>query len=241
MKKISSITVALMTIGLGGIANAADLSLKSRAAPSEFSPIPISTWTGLYVGLNGGGGWGTTSHSATGSLGGLTASSGDFDVSGGLLGGTIGYNVQLAAPWVVGLEADLDWADIRGSQNFFGAAGAGAVTTRLDWLDTVRARLGYSFGPGLLYVTGGAAYGSVTGQLSGAVTVGGLGLVAGSIGQSDTRLGWTIGAGYEYRFTPQLSGKLEYLYVDLGTNTQLVADNVKFNTSIFRGGLNWRF
>jgi outer membrane immunogenic protein len=239
MKKTSVIVIALMTVGMGGITNAADLALKARAAPSDFSPLPMSTWTGFYVGLNGGGGWGTTSHSATGSIAGNTLASGDFDASGGLFGGTIGYNYQLSGPWVAGLEADLDWADISGSKSFTSAFVSGAVSSRLDWLDTFRGRLGYSFGPSLLYVTGGAAYGSVTSQVSASTAI--LGGIAGFVGQSDTRLGWTIGAGYEYRFTPQLSGKLEYLYVDLGTNAQLLVDNVKFNTNIFRGGVNWHF
>jgi outer membrane immunogenic protein len=234
MKNTHFTAVALMAVGLvtgalGGIANAADLSLKARPAPSDFSPIPISTWTGIYVGLNGGGGWGTSSH--TNLLGG--GASGDFDVSGGLFGGTIGYNYQFSGPWVAGLEADLDWADINGTQ----AATRGFVSSHLDWLDTFRARLGYSFGPGLLYVTGGAAYGGVAAQAFGTGGLAGAGIVGGT----ETRFGWTIGAGYEYRFTPQLSGKLEYLYVDLGTDTQLLADNVKYNTNIFRGGLNWRF
>lgn len=245
MKNLSFFAVALATVAVGGIANAADLALRPRPEPSVFAPEPISSWTGFYVGLNGGGGWGTTSHAATGTLNGNTIASGDFDVSGGLFGGTIGYNYQIAGPWVAGLEADLDWADVQGSSRNFvintGGGGAnGSASSRLDWLDTVRARVGYSFGRSLLYVTGGAAYGSVTAQLSGNIANSGNPLV-GSFAQSDTRLGWTIGAGYEYRFTPQLSGKLEYLYVDLGANTQLLADSVKFNANIFRGGVNWHF
>jgi len=69
---------------------ASDLGV--RGAPSLFSSAPMSSWTGFYVGLNGGGGWGTTSHSLTIAANGATAASGDFDVGGGLFGGTIGYN-----------------------------------------------------------------------------------------------------------------------------------------------------
>jgi len=244
MRVISIASVALVVAGVGGAASAADLYRGGprSVSPADYSPIPIANWTGFYVGLNGGGGWGTTDHTTTGTLGGVGLTSGDFDADGGLFGGTFGYNRQLGQ-WVVGGETDLDWADINGRTGFViptpgGGIGASAFT-RLDWLDTVRARIGYSWGPSMLYVTGGAAYGSVTAQLSAAI--GGPAGLAGFVGQSDTRLGWTVGVGYEYMFTPLLSGKVEYLHVDLGTNAQLLVDNVKFNTEIVRGGLNWHW
>jgi opacity protein-like surface antigen len=147
--------------------------------------------------------------------------------------------------WVFGGEADLDWADIDGSKSFTlplgGTPTSFSVLSRLEWLDTIRGRVGYIWGPqALLYLTGGAAYGSVTAQVPFAITGLGGGL-AGFLGQADTRLGWTIGVGVEYMLMPQLTGKLEYLFVDLDTNTQLVVDNVKFNTDIFRAGANWHF
>jgi outer membrane immunogenic protein len=244
MKKfvvVSAVALCAAAV-LGGAADAADLAVKAApvASPAMFSPAPIATWTGFYVGLNGGGGWGTSNHTLTITGGGAGGSSGDFNVSGGLFGGTIGYNYQMG-PWVMGGEADLDWANIRGSQTLaaFGAvgiAGTGSVSSQLSWLDTVRLRLGYAFGPSLLYITGGAAYGSVTAQINAAAAG-----VAGFLGQSDTRLGWTFGGGWEYMFTPHLSGKIEYLYVDFGTNAQVLVDNVKFNTNIIRAGVNWRF
>jgi outer membrane immunogenic protein len=239
MRVICIASAALAVVGLGGTVDAADLYRGGprSVSPADYSPIPIANWTGFYVGLNGGGGWGTSDHTTTGTLGGVGVTTSDFDVSGGLFGGTFGYNRQLGQ-WVVGGEADLDWADINGTQTFTIGKFVGSALTRLDYLDTVRARVGYSWGPSMLYVTGGAAYGSVTAQLSGNVTA----LAAsGFVGQSDTRLGWTIGVGYEYMFTPLLSGKVEYLHVDLGTNTQLLVDNVKFYSEIVRGGLNWHF
>jgi outer membrane immunogenic protein len=77
-------------------------------------PPAVLSWTGPYVGLNGGGGWGTTDHTFTGVVAGLTASTGNFKTSGGLAGGTWGYNYQVGA-WVFGAESDLDWANIRGT------------------------------------------------------------------------------------------------------------------------------
>ena len=146
----------------------------------------------------------------------------------------------------MGGEADLDWANIRGGQTLgtfgaLGVVGTAGVSSQLSWFDTVRLRLGYAFGPSLLYITGGAAYGNVTAQVNATAAGGGIPPVAGFVGQSDTRLGWTLGGGWEYMFTPHLSGKIEYLYVDLGTNAQLLLDNVKFNTNIVRVGVNWRF
>ncbi len=248
MKKfVVASAVALGTAGLlAGTADAADMALKAApaAAPSLLSPAPVSTWTGFYVGLNGGGGWGTSNHTTTGTVGGVGLTTGDFNVSGALFGGTIGYNYQMGV-WVIGGEADLDWANISGSRSGMftsgGVTATGSVSSQLNWFDTVRLRLGYAFGPSLVYIAGGAAYGNVTAQISGAVAGGGIPVVAGFVGQSDTRLGWTLGVGWEYMFTPHLSGKIEYLYIDLGTNAQLLADNVKFNTNIVRAGVNWRF
>ncbi len=78
-------------------------------------------------------------------------------------------------------------------------------TTQSDWLATVRGRAGYAFDRILIYGTGGGAFGNVQ-----------AGTVAGGLFQSATQIGWTGGAGVEFAFTPNLTGKIEYLYVDLG-------------------------
>ena len=110
---------------------------------------PIYNWTGFYVGINGGGGWGGSEFSAP-------FSTGSFDTSGGLVGGTIGYNWQMNQ-FVFGLEGDIDWSNIRGS-----AACAGTTCeARNDWLSTVRGRFGYAFDRFMPYVTGGAAFGNI--------------------------------------------------------------------------------
>src|SRR5579864_798130 len=186
----AAMVAALMVIGSDQTVKASDLS--ARSSPSLFSPVPMSSWNGFYVGLNAGGGWGTTSHSLTVATAAGSAASGDFDVGGGLFGGTLGYNRQFG-PWVFGGEADLDWADIDGSKNFAvapaGIAITGSVYSRLEWLDTIRGRVGYVMGPsGLLYLTGGAAYGAVTAQVPFSLTGFGGG-ISGFLGQTDTRLG----------------------------------------------------
>ena len=111
-------------------ASAADLSMP----PIYNAPPPVYfTWTGWYLGLNGGGGWGQTSHSATFNAAGLPpVTTHNFNTRGGLAGGTIGYNYQLGQ-WLVGAEADLDWSNIRGTFN--GAvpiAGVGAAAFSLE-------------------------------------------------------------------------------------------------------------
>lgn len=231
MRKL--LALASVAVAFAGSAYAADLPVAYKAPP-----VPVFSWTGWYFGVNGGGGWGTTDHSATFSATGLPAlTTGDFDVSGGLVGGTVGYNAQIGN-WVWGVETDLDWANINGT---FSGTIAGVVpfslTTQLNWLDTARARLGWSFEHTLLYATAGAALGGVT-ATAGASVPGVFGINAAD---TQTRFGWTAGAGIEHAFTPNLSAKIEYLHVDLGSQTQLLVDNVKFTTEIVRGGLNWKF
>lgn len=183
---------------------------------------PAHNWSGFYVGINGGGGFGRSSWDSTGG----------FDVSGGLVGGTIGYNYQ-SGPAVFGVEGDAAWSNIRGSTTTLCALGC---ETRNTWLGTARARLGYSWDRFLPYVTGGAAFGEVKAN------------TPGFAGASSTQVGWAAGAGVEYAITNNLSVKAEYLYVDLGSfncgvncGGGLATDNVKFDSHVVRGGLNWKF
>ena len=148
--------------------------MPAKAAPAYVVP-PLYNWTGFYVGINGGYGWGTSSFSAP-------FTTGSFDTSGGLVGGTLGYNWQ-SGQVVFGLEGDLDWTSIRGSS----PCGASSCETRNDWLGTVRGRLGYAFDRFMPYVTGGAAFGNIKTS------------IAGFGSSSDTNIGWTLGAGIEAR------------------------------------------
>src|SRR5438105_522634 len=92
----------------GGIAQAADLPVKAR--PMAPVVAPIFNWTGCYIGIEGGGAWGRSKH--TNSAGDITP---EFDLSGGLVGGTLGCNYQFAPTWVIGVEGDLSWSGKRGS------------------------------------------------------------------------------------------------------------------------------
>jgi outer membrane immunogenic protein len=208
---------------LAGAAAAADLGGRYPQQPYVKAPLynPPFTWTGVYLGLNGGGGWGGSSWDRTGS----------FDLSGGVIGGTAGFNWQ-TGPAVFGVEADLDWSGVSGTS----VSGCAAVcTTRNDWLGTVRGRAGYAFDRFLPYVTGGLAFGDI--QAS----------TPGFAGASQTNLGWTIGAGLEAAIVGNWSAKAEFLHVDLGSfNCGLscggtITDNASLREELLRGGVNYRF
>ena len=216
MTAILAFTAAVQT------ANAADLP---RRPPPEYpvkaAPLRVFDWSGFYVGINGGYGWGTSRYDFG------AAGIDRFNVNGGLAGATVGYNYQIGQT-VLGIEGDLDWQNVKGSTAC--PAGIGICETKSNWLGTVRGRLGYAIDRFMPYVTGGAAFGDVKANIPG----------LGS--QSDTRTGWTVGGGAEYAFAPNWTIKAEYLYVDLGKFTcNLCGANVKFNENIVRAGLNYKF
>jgi outer membrane immunogenic protein len=197
---------------------AADFPRTAYMAPASSAPW---NWTGFYIGINGGYGFGKSNWT---SAGGTT---GDFNVNGALAGGTIGYNLQTGL-WVWGLEGDVDASWIKGTD------ATVCCETKNSWLATARGRIGYAFDRWMPFLTGGAAFGDVK------MTPIGFG------SETDTRFGWTVGGGLEYAFMGAWSAKLEYLYVDLGkascsVATCGVANDVTFKTSIVRGGINYHF
>ncbi len=207
-------------VALVGTAAAADLPPAPRPyykAPA-FMP-PAYTWTGFYIGVNGGGGLGRSTWDTTGG----------FNIDGGIVGGTVGYNYQFGQA-VLGIEGDIDWSGIKGTTTTGCPAGC---TTSNSWLSTVRGRLGYAADRFMPYVTGGAAFGNINAATAGLTT-------------SSTNAGWTVGAGIEFAIAGNWSAKAEYLYVDLGKfncglNCGALTDNVSFTTNLIRGGINYRF
>ncbi len=242
MRRCFVVVVAATSLSVvgGKIAAAADLSMP----PVYSAPPPVFSWTGWYVGVNGGGGWGETSHTLTaGAVGVPALTTGNFKTDGGLAGGTLGYNYQMGT-WLFGVETDLDWSNIRGTFNgavpIPGGTAPFSLSSQLNWLDTARVRAGFVWDRVLFYGTAGAAYGGLTTAANASAAIGGLGVTAAAA-DTQTRFGWTAGGGVEYAFTNSLSGKVEYQFVDLGSQTQIVVDNVKFTTSIVRAGLNLHF
>ena len=224
MKRIvlAGVLAGLVPLAWAGTAAAADLSRPQPyvKAPA-YIPPPVFTWTGFYLGINGGGGWGSSIWDRTGS----------FNLSGGEVGVTAGYNWQVNQV-VWGLEGDGDWSNIKGTTNTFCAVGC---TTTNDWLATFRGRVGYAFDRFLPYVTGGLALGDIKTS------------TPGFAGATQTNAGWTVGVGGEYAFTNNWSAKVEYLHVDLGSFNCGVScggtavDNVSFHSDLVRGGINFRF
>jgi outer membrane immunogenic protein len=215
----------LILAGVGAIAmiatvagaQAADLA-RHRAMPTKAPMYEAPyNWTGVYVGINGGGGWGNSNFSGV-----LAPSS--FGTSGGLVGGTLGYNYQAGAA-VFGLETDLDWSNIKGS----GACAGLTCSNNNTWLGTARGRIGYAFANFLPYVTGGLAYGDVKNSVSG----------FGS--NTTTKAGYAIGGGLEAALSGPWSAKIEYLYADLGRASAPLGTNARFDASTVRAGLNYRF
>lgn len=205
-------------------AHAADLSvapLYTKAPPVQYSPA--YDWSGFYLGVNGGGGWGDSHWQGIGRA----------DLSGGMAGGTAGYNWQLGKA-VLGLEGDVDWSHLSGTVTSPLCNGS-TCTTSDNWLSTVRGRVGYAFDRFMPYVTGGLAVGDIRAS------------VPGLPGGSNTNAGWTVGGGVEVALPGNWSAKAEYLHVDLG-NSNCGAncggtpnENVSLRDNVFRAGLNYHF
>src|SRR5215218_5627268 len=216
MKKILLSSVALL--GLTAGAMAADLP--SRVAPAPvFAAVPVFTWTGFYVGVNAGYGWQDNNDGSVfvpaGTIAGTGAGTivyGDDNGDGFVGGGQIGYNYQIGS-FVLGIEADLQWADLGGNNGTalvpaaFTAAGFVPAGTAggIDWFGTVRARAGVAFGQALIYATGGFAYGGADDDDD----------QFGLVNNDDVRTGWVLGAGVEYAFTNNLTLGAEGLWVNL--------------------------
>jgi len=199
-----------------------------RKAPRYYAPAAGFSWSGFYVGINGGYGWGTSTWGAA------PITTDNLHPNGWLAGGTVGYNLQTGV-WVWGVEGDFDFSTIKASGVGTGLCAGAGCETRNRWLATARGRVGYAWDRFLPYVTGGAAFGDIK------MTVNNTGL-----SETKTQIGWTVGGGVEYAFMGAWSAKVEYLYVDLGVPscsaaTCGVATDVAFRTNIVRGGINYRF
>ena len=216
---------ALAVVTAVSTANAADLARRQMPVKAPVYTAPGFNWTGFYVGINGGGAFGHSNWTNP------LASTGDFNVSGGMVGGTVGYNWQ-ADRVVYGVEGDIDWSGVKGSTTTNCPAGC---EFKNDWFGTVRGRVGYSFDRLLPYVTGGLAVGDLKSST-----------ILGSA--TETKAGWTVGAGLEAAITGPLTAKIEYLYADLGKSScgagvcvAGVATDVNYRANIVRAGLNYHF
>ena len=251
-------------LALVGAATAADLP--RRMAPPMLPPVPVFTWTGAYFGINAGyiasdravvNTVAVTPVGAGALASGAVPTSRNLNTDGFTGGGQVGYNYQVGN-FVLGVEADAAYTDMDRTVGF---VGTGGVTTfhrqSLDYLGTVRGRVGLAFDRVLVYGTGGFAYGDVsyrTATLSpaGAVLAGGA--------RSGLETGWAAGGGIEYALptdsflnffrSSAVTLKAEGLYYDLGRRTIAVgaagigtalASRYETNGFIARVGLNYKF
>lgn len=271
MKLGSLLTFAVLATCSAGVAVAADLPMRSPPV-APFYPAPIFSWSGFYAGLNAGASFGVGTSRATENgfapiPGTVATGFGPFSAgssSSGFVGGAqIGYNLQ-SGLFVYGLEADIDYFGSGGgssrtyADNNAFAGGALTLSSRGGdgYLGTVRGRLGVAaFDRTLLYVTGGLAYGDygTTTRLGRFSNGAGAAVDFSNNGSmDDTRIGYAIGAGVEYAFTQTISGKLEYLYTDLGSHTYNLTNPTVATPSFLtvrtdgsaqlaRVGLNYKF
>jgi outer membrane immunogenic protein len=247
--------------------------------PARTYVDPVYDWSGFYIGANIGYSWGRSGDTSSLSNGAgtvLFTSAGSSNLNGVVGGEQVGYNWQ-KQNWVWGLEADIQGTGERGSRGFTCPAGVctpptatfrgigavinpgDAVPVSLDqkiaWFGTVRGRAGVLVSPKvLLYATGGLAYGEVRSN----ETIGGL---PGVFSNSDTTVGYTVGAGIEGAIGGNWTAKLEYLYVDLGrtsgsfattipalgggiigaSGTLTSSYNSRITDNVLRVGVNYKF
>ena len=259
MKKFCLATVALSAL-LAAPALAADMAPRpyTKAPPMM---TPIYNWTGFYVGGNVGYIASdrediTTTGQAIANVGTVAAGARPSLVrnsrEGFIGGGQIGYNWQWTQNWVLGFETDIQYVDVDRTNTVIGTTGLTNVfRTDMEYLGTVRGRLGYTWGQTMLYGTGGFAYAGVRNSASFFNAAGALAFT----GQDRSiRSGYTVGGGIEHMFSQSWSVKGEYLYYDLersDLNVALVAPGLGVGTGynsrvrndghIARIGLNYKF
>jgi outer membrane immunogenic protein len=235
MKKLLMTGVAFVALS-SGAAMAADLSRPPPAAPAYTKAppmMPLFSWTGCYVGANGGGIFTHTevTEVATG------LSNGSVDFNGGVFGGQVGCNYQISN-WVFGVQGDWDWSSAKGTFNDLITPGL-TDGDKVKSLASVTGRLGYAWDRFLIYAKGGGAWESndYTASIPGL-----------SVTLNDTRTGWTVGGGGEYAFTDWLTGFVEYDFYDFGTKNETLAgipavlgSNIKEHSSVAKVGLNVKF
>ena len=233
MKKFLLATVALVALGATVPALAADMAARPYTkAPPVYAPI--YNWTGFYIGGHVGGAFGGSDGFA-----GTTNSGDDGRFLGGLQGGA---DYQFAPNWVLGIEGQYSWLGSNNNAVAFTGAGAGYVYTHNQrGIGSVTGRLGYTWGPGLLYVKGGYAYSDYNESLSL------VGVPQTFALNSSHHDGYTVGAGLEYMFAQNWSGKVEYQYYDFGkTNFVTPAVLTAFGSNrndehTVKAGINYRF
>jgi outer membrane immunogenic protein len=218
---------AAIIVGAGS-ALAADLPPRPYTkAPAYTAPAVIYNWTGFYIG---------------GHVGGAFAGNNSLEGSGGrFLGGVQGgFDYQFASNWVIGAEAQYSWLANNNSGVLF--PGGTLITANNNQLGSVTGRLGYTWGPALLYAKGGYAW-----RDSNNIGVSVAGSPAAFTTDGGRKDGYTVGAGLEYMFAPNWSAKAEYQYYNFGNTTftggpvEIVGARFRDDEHTVKAGINYRF
>jgi outer membrane immunogenic protein len=259
------------------VAHSADLPRAYTKAPAI---APVYSWTGFYAGLNVGYGFNDPTASFTPNdplVNGLflVLPPISYNVQGIQGGGQVGYNWLVSPSWLFGLEADFQGTGIKGSGLVNAASGNPFIFSaqqNVEWYGTMRARAGWvPTDKLLLFATGGFAYGSVRDNVSFQTVGGGPAGTGGGVSfncflansncfvgnQAKIQTGYTAGGGLEYAAWRNVSFKVEYLYVNLGSSDRTVSAAVlntpgtapaSFNAHfsdldfhVVRAGINWHF
>ena len=177
-------------------------------------------WTGFKAGVDLGWGWANADGNAFGGK--------HNDWADGIVGGAhVGYDYQVAPNVVIGAEADIMAPDLTARDR---AAGI-PVENQINWMSTFRGRAGFTFDQFLVYGTGGLALAGVDTSIPGA-------------SETQTRVGWTVGAGAEAMLTDAISTRVEYLYSNFGDDTVNVGGtpvSSNLDTHVLRAGLSYKF
>jgi outer membrane immunogenic protein len=226
---------AMLAFGLAGAtmwgsaAMAADINRPVYKAPPAGVLPAAYDWTGFYIGGHIGYGW--AKNTFTDPF--VPFSVSDSNANGIMGGGQVGYNYQIGQ-FVIGVEGDMSGTGIKGGPAVLGAN----FNTNVDWTATATGRAGLAFDRWLVYAKGGAAWAHDRYSTN-------FYTFPGTVELTDTRFGWTVGAGVEYAFAPQWSAKLEYNYMDFGTKNVAFAPgrltDVNQQINAVKLGVNYKF
>jgi outer membrane immunogenic protein len=226
MKKLLLGAAALIAFAAPAVA--ADMPAHAYTkAPIYTPPQVIYNWTGFYIGGHVGGAFAGDNS--------LLGNSGRF--MGGVQGGA---DYQFANNFVIGAEAQYSWLSSNNSNVVF--PGTTLVSANNNQLGSVTGRVGYAWGPALLYAKGGFAWRD---NPNIGVTVGGVPAAFTTTGPQNN--GYTVGAGLEYMFAPNWSAKAEYQYYNFGSTTftggpaPIVGSRFRDDEHTVKVGVNYRF
>jgi outer membrane immunogenic protein len=224
----TKLAMAALLLAVGTTAQAADLPASYTKAP----PLPFD-WAGFYLGGNVGGAF--SGEQAATPLGSWSP-----NPSGVIAGIQLGYNFIAASNWLIGVEGEFDWTSAQGTVVIPNPVAAPTFTSNHNWYDTLAGRLGFFQGPWLYYFKGGAAWLDADYRLT---NFNGSGAVQSV---TNTRTGWTVGSGLEYMWAPGWSAKVEYDFLDFGTQiagfgTQAATVSVNTYVHEIKVGFNYRW